>query len=250
MKKGYRFQVLVYSLLSALLFTVTCTLSTTYAADASVSADLKSKFETFLKSPEFASKVAQLKQEINVKLQNKAYVGTVKTKSSNTLTIASLTGPKLVTVNLDTVYETKSKRTKYSFKALSEEDYVAALGDIDENGMLIARKIVQLPSPAPETKTFIWGQVAGISDKLVVKDKDLKNITVTTTSDTTFKKGGNEISFADIKLGDFAIVTGLYSDTQILKSDYLYILPTAGFLKIKKVATPSAQISTSSAKKK
>ena len=228
----------------------------THAADSTPSASIKAKLEIL--KQEIASKAAKLKSEINQKLQNKAYVGTVKTKSdehsltgSKTITLAVPSGLKIVTVNQDTIYETKSKRGRYSFKSLAEEDYVAALGDVDENGVLIAKKIILQPDPSKEVKSVFWGQVISLSEKLVirtpslqaplVKTKDLKNVTITP---------GDQTNFNGVKLNDFIIVTGVVNDAQILKADFIYMLPQGGFLKTKKMATPSATPASSSAKKK
>lgn len=214
----------------------------TKAVDSTPSASIKAKLEELKR--QIASKAAALKKEVDKKLSNKAYIGSVKTKSDKTITLASSTGPKLVTVNQDTVYETQSKKTRYSFKALEEEDYIATLGDIDETGILIAKKIILLPTPAAPTKTFIWGQVVSTAEgnetSFLLRSKDLKNTTVATSSETTLKRAEQEISFADIKEGDFVIATGIVGGSKILKSDFLYVLPTGGYLKAKKSATPSA----------
>lgn len=216
------------------------------AVDSTPSASIKAKLEELKR--QIASKAAALKKEVDKKLSNKAYIGSVKTRSDKTITLASSTGPKLVTVNQDTVYETQSKKTKYSFKALEEEDYIATLGDIDETGILIAKKIILLPTPAAPTKTFIWGQVVSTAEgesSFLLRSKDLKNTTVATSSETTLKRAEQEISFADIKEGDFVIATGIVGGSKILKSDFLYVLPTGGYLKAKKSATPSATPKTS-----
>ena len=54
-------------------------------------ASIKSKLEELKK--EIASKAAKLKQEVNQRLQNKAYVGAVKAVSETSITIASQSGP-------------------------------------------------------------------------------------------------------------------------------------------------------------
>src|SRR3989344_8793153 len=87
-----------------LLFTVTCTLSTVHAAESTPSADIKAQLEQL--KIEIASKAAKLKDEINRKLKDRAYIGKLKTKSENSLTIASKSGPKIITINQDTEYIT------------------------------------------------------------------------------------------------------------------------------------------------
>ena len=113
MKKGYSGptlkvgRVIGYSLLFFILLTVTCPLYPTYAAESSPSADIKSKLEELKK--EIASKAAILKQEVNKKLKDKAYVGKVKHKSDSSLTLAASSGPKIVSINQDPLFESKIK---------------------------------------------------------------------------------------------------------------------------------------------
>ncbi len=87
------------------------TLHPAFAADSTPSSDIKSKLADLEK--EIASKAAKLKQQISGKLSNKAYIGKVKVISTNTITIATVNGPKLVNINQDTIFESKIKTKKY-----------------------------------------------------------------------------------------------------------------------------------------
>ncbi len=78
---------------------------TAKAIESSPSANVKSKLEELKK--EIASKAAKLKTEVDRKLKNKAYSGKVKVKSDQSITLAANTGPKIVSVNQDTIYESK-----------------------------------------------------------------------------------------------------------------------------------------------
>lgn len=228
--KGFRLQVLGYSLLFFLLFTVTCPLSTTFAADSTPSADIKAKLDELKR--EIASKAAKLKQEINKKLLNKAYVGKVKTISTTTFSLGTGTGPKIVTINQDTIFESNVKlKQKFSRKILAEENYIAALGDIDEGGVLTAKKVILLPSAGWRTKTYLWGQLISRSDSLAtVKNKDLKNIAVS-------------LSLADIKddlkINEFIIMTGQFNKNEIFEAEFVYVIPQGGILKPKKIVHPA-----------
>lgn len=217
-----------------------------FAADSTPSADVKSKLEQLKK--DIASRAAKLKQEIDKKLTNKAYVGKVKTKSKTSITLATRTGPKIVSINQDTVFDSQIKGKKYSLKLVSEEDYLAALGDIDETGVLIAKKIILL-DPKPLTlnpKSHLWGQIVAVSEKLAtLKDKEQKNIAVSLPKQTSVKEG------------NFVILTGSMGKNDIFEAEFVYIIPQGGILKPKKVvypapngagATPSAKIATPSAK--
>lgn len=197
-----------------------------YAADSTPSADIKAKLEELKK--EIASKAAKLKQEVDRKLKDKAYVGKVKTTSESSLTLAAITGPRIVSINQDTVFESNIKSKKrFSAKTMAEEDYIAALGDSDETGVLLAKKIILLPTPSFGPKTFLWGQIVSISEKLVtLKTKDSKNISVSLPL------------ASKVKLNDFVILIGQLDKNEIFKSKFVYTIPQGGILKPKKVVNP------------
>ncbi len=234
--KGYRFQFLGYSLIVSLLFTLTPILSPSYAVDSTPSADIRTKLEDLKK--EIASKASALKQQIDKKLKDKAYVGKIKTKSQTALTIATKNGPKIVNVTQDSEFDSQLKDKKIpTLKSLTEEDYLAALGDVDETGVLTAKKIILLPTPNSELKTYLWGQVISISDKLLtIKDRNLKTIAVSYSD------------YSKVNIGDFIILTGSFGKNSIFDADFVYVISQGGVLKPKKIATPSGQIATPSAK--
>ncbi len=207
-----------------------------YAVDSTPSADIRTKLEDLKK--EIASKAAALKQQINKKLKDKAYVGKIKTKSQTALTIATKNGPKIVNVNQDSEFDSQLKDKKIpTLKSLREEDYLAALGDVDETGVLTAKKVILLPNPAAEVKIYLWGQVIAISDKLLtVKDRNLKTTAVSYSD------------YSKVNTGDFVILTGSFGKNNIFDAQFVYIIPQGGVLKPKKIATPSGQIATPSAK--
>ena len=220
----------VVFLIAIFLRTTNYELPTVYAVDSTPSAEIRVKLEELKK--EIASKAAKLKQEVNKKLQNKAYVGKVKTKTGSSLTLATQTGAKIVSLNQDSVFESLVKTKKLSLKTLAEEDYIAALGDIDDTQVLTAKKIVLLPQEST-AKTFLWGQIIATSDKLVtLKDRHLKNIAVA-TSQAELK--------GDLKLNQFAILTGFFNKNEIFEAGFIYIIPQGGFIKPKKMASPSAK---------
>ncbi len=207
-----------------------------FAAESSPSADVKSKLQELQK--EIASRAAILKKDVNQKLSNKAYIGKVKTKSDTTLTLATKNGPKIININQDTIYISQVKGKKYSRKLISEEDFVATLGDIDENQVLTAKKLILLPTPNSQLKTYLWGQIVSVSDKLVtLKDRNLKTISISLPDQKA------------VKLNDFIILTGILGKNEIFEATFVYVIPQGGFIKPKKIATPSGE-TTPSAKKK
>lgn len=225
---------MVYGLWYIVLFVLSIyyipyTIYPTHAADSTPSADIKLKLEQL--KADIASKAAKLKGEVKRKLQNKAYVGTVKTSSPTSLTLASQIGPKLVSINQDTIFESQiKKKKKFSQNTISEEDYLAALGDVDEIGVLTAKKVILL-KPKPQTlypKTYIWGQVVSVSEELVtLKERNLKNLALSPPSNTT------------VKLNDFIIATGSYNKNDIFEAEFVHIIQQGGILKPKKIVYPA-----------
>lgn len=216
------------------------------AAESTSSATVREKLEAL--KEEIASKAAKLKQEINLKLQNKAYIGSVKTKTENSITLATPAGAKIISINEDTTYENfdSKVKTKFSFKTLTEENYIAALGDIDDTGVLTAKKII-LHTSSNNKKELFWGQIIAISDTLLtIKNKAGKNISVAIDKDTIFQKGQNEILLSKIKLNDTVSVSG-YNEEELFEASLIYIQTPLVSTK-QSVATKSAKVATSSAK--
>lgn len=198
-----------------------------YAADSSPSADIASKLKEFQK--EAASKATQLKELISKKMQNKAFVGTLQSLSGNTLTLSAKSGPKIVSLNDDTIYQNNLKtKQKFSLINLESGDYITALGDVDETGVLTAKKVVLLKA-LPERKSFFWGQIASVSGKLTtVKDKNFNSSTVKLPD--SFKP----------KLNTYVILTGNLEKNSIFEASFAYMIPEPTIIKPKKIATPSA----------
>ncbi len=234
--------------------------SKAFALESTPSGGIAKKLEAL--KQEIASKAASLKKEIVGKLQNKAFVGVVKTKGDNSITLATKEGTKVVSTSQDTVFEDNSgkkqtgKKVVLSKETLQTEDTVAALGDVDDTGVLVARKIVLLPATPAKQKTILWGQISSMSDKtLTVRDKDSKSIAVSVTKDTELQKKGKEIAVKDLQDGNYVIVTGVLSDQDstgkvgALEASFVYLLETANGPKPKEStssASPSATVKASS----
>lgn len=149
---------------------------------------------------EIASKAAALKQIVDKKLKDKAYVGKIKTKSATSLTLATISGPKIVSLNQDS--EIKKK--------ISEGDYVACLGDVDETAVLTAKKVILLPTPNSELKTYLWGQIISLSEKqAILKDKNGKNLAISLLKSSSVRKM------------DFVILTGRMGKDDVFEAEFV-----------------------------
>jgi hypothetical protein len=227
---------------------------TTFAATptASPSADLKTKLQALQAG--IASKAAQIKADISKKLQNRAYVGYIKSKSETSITIAAKSGTKIITVNQDTLF---SGKTKTTLKSLNNDDYVVGLGDIDDTGVLTARKVIKLGSPTQTAVQTVWGQVVGISDtEVTITTKEGKTITVSFGKNTDFKYGEEESSVNDVRMNKGIIAVGSSPKSGYINARLVYIQPYSSSYTPKAItpspvkATPTASPSATAQPKK
>ncbi len=218
---------------------------TVHAADSTPSADIQKQLKVL--EQEIASKAAKLKTQISRKMQNKAFVGVIQNLTKDSINISTGDGIKTISVNQDSDFESdypKIKSTSVnSTKDLKVQMKVAALGDVDDTGVLAARRVVvQTPDDPTKIKTILWGQVSSIDKNLAtIKDKDGKNWQVSLVKiDST------------AKVNDFIIATGFMDkDQKKLIAEFLYVILAEGASPSPspiKSATPSAKASPKSTK--
>lgn len=196
------------------------------AADSTPSADIRSKLEELKK--EIASKAAKIKLEVDRKSKDKVFIGKVTNITETVLILETKNGSKNVNMSQDTVFGSDTN-LKYSKKLLEKNDYVAALGDVDDTESLVAKKIVLQNNPPSQPKTYLWGQIISTDDLVTLKDKQSKNIAVSLIS--------------PVKIGNFVILTGKFSKNDIFETDFVYVIPQGGILKPKSAshsASPSS----------
>lgn len=210
--------------------------------EASPSSSIKEKVEALKK--EVASKAAQLKTEVNKDLKNKAYVGTVTSINSNQITLLTLSGQKIVKVNEYTNYkdETSTRKQKLDLKNLKEDDFIAALGDVDDNKVLTAKRVVISKKVEEPKEAYFWGQVREIQgNNVIIKAKDGAQINVTTLASTLFQLGNEEATLQDVKVNKHLAGIGTSIKDGKTQARFLYLIPSIGYVKPdKKVSSPSA----------
>lgn len=219
----------------------TVPISQVIAAESTPSAGAKSKLQAL--QAEIASRAAKMKLEIGNKLQNKVYSGFIKSKSANSLTLATPTGSKIININEYTVYQaqnaTAGKANKQNAKNIATDDYILALGDIDDTEVLTAKKIIKTASPSAQRQLF-FGTVTNLDGRtVVIQTKQGQNISLLTEAGTEFKMGKVDSSLEDIKVNRPIIAVGVNSSAKTINARYIYILPYFTPLKTK-VASPSA----------
>ncbi|MFH0936974.1 MAG: hypothetical protein V1808_01630 [Candidatus Daviesbacteria bacterium] len=245
MKRLYKTIILGF-ILSCYMLHATCYMTAALAAESTQSASPSSSLQTKLKAlqEEIASKAAKFKAEVTKKLQNKAFVGIVKSKSETSLTIATTSDSKIINLNEYTQYSLfpASSKKKFTFKNLLEEDNIAALGDVDDNGVLTAKKIVKL-TPLEEVKKIIMGEVVALGDQIItLKQKSGENIGLLVDNKTDFQsKQESDLTLSDVKLNSSLIAVGINPKNGVIRAKFIYLLPSNLSLKVK-LSSPSAQI--------
>jgi hypothetical protein len=223
-------------------------LTTVYAQSATPSSGLKDKIEELKK--EIASKAAKLKQEVNKKLQNKAYYGLIKKKSVNSLTIATKSGSKIINVNQDTIFQgtAKNKQSlssskKVTLDTLKDEDLIVGMGDIDDSLVLSARKIILLPSNINQKEKLAWwGEITAImGTKISIEDKSSQIKTVFISDEAQIKNASDEIAIDKLKIGDIIVASGMLDTNQNLVASFIYLTGKPA-TKTEKMASPSATL--------
>jgi hypothetical protein len=201
---------------------------------------------------EAASKAADLKNSVSQNIQNKAYIGTVTTTQDQQLTIQSAKITHSISVDQYTSYlDTGGKKSPalQNFKDLKKDDFISALGDVDDKGVMHAKKIIRSKPPTLSEKSATWGQIQStLVNRLVVMRNDNQKVTFNTDSNTSFGFGNQEIKFTDLKIGNFIIALGSKLDqNNISNAQFIYLLNPKGDLKL---ASPSASATPSASPKR
>lgn len=118
-----------------------------------------------------ASKAAELKKELNEKLQNKAYMGELTqidnlTESDIQLILQTNQGEQKLLINQFTILK-DSQGKSIPLKNLQSGIFLIALGDLDADKRLIAKSLV-ITSPPKKEKQIWKGQVKNILNAGVI----------------------------------------------------------------------------------
>lgn len=199
---------------------------------------------------EIASKAAKLKQEVNKRIENRAWIGVIKEKGATQITLTTMQGDRTVILNEYTIYQSKGKTATGSLKDFNVEDYIVAIGDVDDQNKLIAKKVIKTVRKTSNKKIF-WGQVQSLtSGQINLKGVD-GNLTVVPTSKTLYYLGNEEASIVDAKKDKFLVAVGTTpSSKESMAASMIYYIPSTGYFKPeKKVASPSGTTSPSATPK-
>ncbi len=241
--------------LTIFLFVSYYSVSPIYAQDASPSAkpQLEStnsavniKLEDLKK--EIASKAAVLKAEIDKKIGNKAYVGKVAGVSIDTITVQSDSRSRSVKVDEYTIFQDQStpkSKKALTLELLKNDDSIIALGEVDENLMMTAKKIIKTDPQKTSPLAYIVGQISKVeTSKLTLKMRSGVEQVIDFAPTTSIKNDKSTGSIVDLKLTRNIIA--VMPSKEATQSSFIYILPTGGI----KTLGESTQSATPAATKK
>lgn len=217
------------------------------AKQASASSSLIEKINAI--KQDVASKAAQYKEIVVKKLQNKALAGSILVVDDHSLTIKTLTENRVIAINEYTKFLNKSKtkvKSKFDIKNILVNDFVVALGDVDDKGVLTAKQLIKQDPIASDSAQLIWGKIES-SDRssIEIKKMDGEKLTINPSSQTVFFLGNEEASILDAKEGKALVVKGAVSEGKV-KAKFIFFIPSPNFIKPeKKVASSSASQSAS-----
>lgn len=242
MKKVTALLILIWALTIAL----TLNPAPLYAQESSQSGTLMQKL-TDLKN-DIASKAAEIKNEVNKKVQNKAFIGTIISISGSEITLQILDTTKTIKFDEFTkIIGAKNKEIKID--TLEEGDKIAALGDVDDKNYLITQQLVYLDNYASNSAQLIWGQIQkSQGSTITIKSKDGEIKSLVTNAQTNYFLGNNEASFADAKVEQHLLARAVPQKDGTLRARFIYFIPAPGFIKPSektstiKSASPSASI--------
>jgi len=153
-------------------------------------------------------KVLEKIQEIKDKITKKGYVGILREMTDSTLTLETLSGERMITVDSEAkIIGTNKKEIKV--KDLEIDQKLITMGTIDENNILVAKRIIVVPIPTkalPKKEVYV-GRIYEIDTKTkTIKSNHLRRLNllhiVKVDKETKFSSG----TFADLKVGNIILV--------------------------------------------
>ena len=178
-------------------------------------------------------KVKERVQEIRQGIP-RAYFGEIKQIGSQEFTLQTRREEIQVRVNQETKIIGRSKQN-LEFKDLKVGDNCIAMGYLNGNRVLEAKRIVLIPKPKPPKRIAFWGKVSDISSEekvlTVINEKKGLTYTVAVNEKTVItKKVGTSIqrvNFSAIEIGDRVVVVGTPSETEekIITAKIIHVIP-------------------------
>lgn len=195
-----------------------------------------------------ASKAADFLSQVTKKLQNKAYFGVVESIDGTKVTLVFQNKDYEANTDEYTTFASSLKSTKKvtALKDFAKGDFVSALGDADDKGVLKAKKLIKSSPIASDSATLVWGVVQKVSGgAITVKLADSTDQIITSSGRNPIFLGSQEGSLADIKMGRTIIARGKQTANAGLTSTYIYIIPPTADAKPEKNESTKSAVTTS-----
>jgi len=218
--------------------------------DATNSADLDTIKENVKKR---IQEVVKVKGDVDITKRQVAYFGLIKQLANTTISIESADGVKLASTSSTTTFIHLPDSRAVKLEDLAIDDYVIALGMVDESEVLISERVITQSEPPkkPANDTY-FGRVVSYDPKkynLVVKNdslEDEKNFTL--GRKTVIQYGYTDGTKDDIKRTDAipadSSVLIIYTPSKVAGEDLVpvsvLIKPLPGNETSELKATPSA----------
>lgn len=222
-------------ILTAILSMLTLDLLATpaFANDASSSSDLQQKISQI--QQEIASKAAQITNQVTQKIDNKVYAGVVLASDDTSITVsASPDEQETITTDQYTDFE-YGKGLKHS---IGKGDYVVGLGDVDDKGNLVAKKVIK--QDPPDNLVVSWGRVkSSSSSAIIVEDQNRRDFAIRPNISTSFQFGNDQGSIKDVEVNRSVIFSGFENKDKSIQARFIYVFKQ-GFVDLFKQKSPSS----------
>lgn len=200
-----------------------------------------------------ASKASELLNDVTKKMQNKAYFGIVSSVEGSKVTLKFFETDQTLLTDEYTVFSStlKSSKKTTALKDFAEGDFVSALGDADDKGVLKAKRLIKSSPIASDSSQLVWGEVQKVNGGAIeVNIADGTNAKITASGLTKLFLGQWEATLLDIKLGRTIVARGTQTKNAGLSSTYIYVVPQSASAKPEKTPDPTKAASPSASPKR
>lgn len=199
------------------------------------------------KDQEIKDRIQERIQEVR-KAKNTAFWGTLKEITNSTLILDTPRGERRVKTNGETTFVLGKKEIKITDLAIG--NFIIAMGTLDQNGTLNAKRILALAKPPAPAKSrqAVYGKVTDISEdeKILVlthpKKGTIFQVQVTNSTIITKKVDGKikKVNFSDIEVGDRVVAVGSKEKTDgTLTAKIIHVIPGKATGLEKETLTPT-----------
>lgn len=186
------------------------------------------------KVQEIRQKAQERVLELKQQAKKRAFWGTLAEITNSTLILETPRGERRVKTDQDT--EFFLGKTEIDFEDLEIDNFIIAMGYLDESGTLLTKRIISLKTPPkPAIKRHaVYGKVTDISadEKILAVTHPKKEVTyevqVTSKTIITKKVEGKmtKVTFADIEMGDRVVAIGTKEEeNETITARIIHVIP-------------------------